>query len=187
MAKQLVRLLKGLLLGCLAFLGLTILGLLGLFGYVQWQYHVPDEHRARDLFEAHRTEFLQLARLLKTDGHYEYVVADKWFDKNLKSSPLSLERRRLFKSLGAKFVIVRDDGAIDFAIWGFGGAIISDRYLGIRYQPRDFKGFQAGWGPIAVKTLRGSELPQDKGSVASGLYEMELEPEWFIYRLEYQE
>jgi len=38
-----------------------------------------------------------------------------------------------------------------------------------------------------VTSLDSAKLPQEKGAVASGLYVVPIEPEWFIYRFEYQE
>jgi hypothetical protein len=32
-----------------------------------------------------------------------------------------------------------------------------------------------------------SKLPQENGSVATGLYVVEISPDWFVYRFEYQE
>jgi hypothetical protein len=38
-----------------------------------------------------------------------------------------------------------------------------------------------------VNSLDSATLPKEKGMVATGLYVMPIEPNWFVYRLEYQE
>ncbi len=40
---------------------------------------------------------------------------------------------------------------------------------------------------MMVTSLKDANMPQENGSVASGLYVVPIEPEWFIYRFEYQE
>ena len=46
---------------------------------------------------------------------------------------------------------------------------------------------RGGWTQKVVQSLESEELPEAHGSVASGLYVIAIEPEWFIYRFEYQE
>jgi hypothetical protein len=98
------------------------------------------------------------------------------------------EYRDLMRRISAKDVVVREDGSIEFALWGFGCAICSDSYMGLRYRPLDSKSSsRSGWAPRLVNSLDSKNLPQENGSVADGLYVVQLEPEWFIYRFEYRE
>jgi hypothetical protein len=99
---------------------------------------------------------------------------------------LGTRYRDLMGKIGAKSVLVRDDGSMEFTIWGFGCTICSDSFMGIRYSPMNHtKQGRAGWVPTLVSSLDSRNLPQENGSVATGLYVVRLEPEWFIYRLEY--
>jgi hypothetical protein len=40
------------------------------------------------------------------------------------------------------------------------------------------------WTPKLVSSLDNENLPKEKDTVADGLYVIQLEPEWSIYRLE---
>ncbi len=82
---------------------------------------------------------------------------------------------------------VSEDGSMEFALWGHGCAICSDSYMGVLYFPKDHTAERAGWVQTVVNSLDDARLPQEHGSVATGLYVVAIEPEWFIYRLEYQE
>jgi hypothetical protein len=56
------------------------------------------------------------------------------------------------------------------------------------YYPKDHKaGSSAEGAQTVVTSLDSAKLPQEKGNVASGLYVVPIEPEWFVYRYEYQE
>jgi hypothetical protein len=60
--------------------------------------------------------------------------------------------------------------------------------MGVRYYPKDHKAGSSVEGTQTVVTsLNSAKLPQAKGGVASGLYVVPIEPEWFVYRYEYQE
>lgn len=86
---------------------------------------------------------------------------------------------------GAKAVYVRPDGSIEFQLWGFGCAPCSDSFKGMRYFPADGKSSSgSGWVPKVVRSLDDEALPKENGAIADGLYVMQIEPGWFIYRLE---
>jgi hypothetical protein len=71
------------------------------------------------------------------------------------------------------------------ALWGSGCAICSDTYMGVRYFPGDRNtGSRRAWAPKVVNSLESKSLAQEKGSVADGLCVVQLEPEWFLYRLQ---
>jgi hypothetical protein len=55
----------------------------------------------------------------------------------------------------------------------------------MRYLPADGKTQPGGgWVPKLVRSLDSENLPKERGAVADGLYVVQLEPEWYIYRLE---
>jgi hypothetical protein len=98
------------------------------------------------------------------------------------------EYRQLIRKIEAKDVIIGQDGSIEFSLYGFGCAICSDSYMGVRYVPK----VRRTDAPVApehtvVTSLDTAKLPQEHGAVATGLYVVPIEPEWFIYRSEYQE
>jgi hypothetical protein len=93
-------------------------------------------------------------------------------------SRLIPEYRHLIRKIGAKFVIVGEDGSIEFSLYGFGCAICSDSYMGVRYVPKDRRTVaRAGWEHTVVTSLDSAKLPQEHGAVASGLYVVPIEPE----------
>jgi len=97
------------------------------------------------------------------------------------------EYKGLIHKAGIKFVFPREDGSIEFAFGGYGSAISSDAFMGMRYLPKNHKTeIQPNW-PAVVASLDSAKLPQENGEVATGLYVIPIEPEWFIYRLEIQE
>jgi len=107
---------------------------------------------------------------------------------NANHSRVVPEYRDLMRRIGAKDVIVGEDGSIEFALWGFGCAICSDSYMGIRYFPVQSKSQgRPGWAQKLLNSLDSKNLPHENGSIADGLYVVQLEPEWFIYRFEYRE
>jgi hypothetical protein len=55
----------------------------------------------------------------------------------------------------------------------------------MRYFPIDAEPLPGGgWVPKLVSSLDSESLPKEKGAVADGLYVIQIEPEWTIYRLE---
>jgi hypothetical protein len=97
------------------------------------------------------------------------------------------EYRAWLSKIGVKSVRIQEDGSIDFTMGGFGGAIMSDSYIGIRFSPALPSANRPGWNPIVVKSLNDSALPQEHGRVASGYYVVPIEPNWYVYRFEYLE
>jgi hypothetical protein len=145
-----------------------------------WERYLPSEGRVRQQFESHKTDYTRLVALLQKDPS----LAD-----GEPRGPMVAEYKDLIHEAGIKFVFLREDGSIEFVLGGYGCAICSDSYVGMRYLPKDHKiEIQPGWvTPTVVASLDSAKLPQSNGEVTSGLYVIPIEPEWFIYRLEIQE
>lgn len=142
----------------------------------------------REQFQSNRADYFQFVALLQRDQSARFIDEEGRVDGNTARSRQVPEYRDLIRKIGAKFVMVREDGSIEFPLYGFGCAICSDSFMGVRYAPKVRKtDASSGWEPTIVGSLDGARLPQEKGAVASGLYVVPIEPEWFIYRLEYQE
>jgi hypothetical protein len=139
---------------------------------VSWKYSLPSENRAGEQFRNHRADYIRIVALLRMSGR--------------AAAEIDREYQNLIEKAGAKNVIVREDGSIEFQLWGFGCTICSDSYMGVRYYPKDHSP-TAGWTQTLVTSLDSKNLPHEKGSIATGLYVVPLEPEWFIYRFEYRE
>ena len=184
------RLLKILLYGCLFFVGLCLLAPVSFRLWRKYEYHLPPEQRVRKQFEANRADYIQFVALLQRDpsAHYRVIDGDGRVDiDGVHSQPVP-EYEQLIRKLGVKFVTMREDGSIEFSLYGFGCAICSDSYLGVRYVPKVRRtDAPSGWEHTAVTSLDDAKLPQKNGAVATGLYVVPIEPEWFIYRFEYQE
>jgi hypothetical protein len=182
-----LKTLKVLLYVSISAVGLFLLAGAGLWMYEAWEYRLPPEQLVRQQFESHRTDYIRFATLLRKDRSAKYVGSDGKVDIDGIHGRLVPEYRDLVHKIGAKFVIIREDGSMEFALWGNGGPIMSDSYMGVRYSPKDHTADSAGWKQTVVASLASAKLPQEHGSVATGLFVVAIEPEWFIYRFEYQE
>jgi predicted membrane protein len=154
-----------------------------------YQSHLPSDVTARQAFAAHRDAYAKLVDLIGSDPTAHYINPDGEVNSQTPMHPGRVvpEYRRLLKEINAQAVLVREDGTIEFEIWGSGGAIMSDSYEGIRYAPEPLKRGVPGYAPIAVASLEDEKLPHDKGGIVSGLYIMPIERNWSIYRFEYRE
>jgi hypothetical protein len=151
-------------------------------------YHLPSEQSVRQQFQSHRADYIRFVTLLQKDPSATQVDGDGKVDIDGVHSRFVPEYRDLIRKIGAKSVIVREDGSMEFTLGGSGCAICSDSYMGVRYYPKNLKSVShPGWTQTVVASLDSAKLPQEKGSIASGLYVVPIEPEWFIYRLEIQE
>jgi hypothetical protein len=156
---------------------------LGTSGCLRRDNHLPPPERAIQEFQRHKSDFIRFATLLRKE--YLGTTNRECHVVEFDAVP---EYRELAQRIGLKSVLVREDGAVEFELWGQGGAIRSDSYLGVRYYPRDHDAaIRAGWTQTVVGSLDADKLPQEHGTVATGLYVIPVEPEWFIYRFEYQE
>ena len=177
----------------LLYVGLSAVGLVLIVGFSFWwwlipHYYLPPEQRVVQQFESHRADYIRFVALLRMDQSARSVGSDGKVDIGGFHGRLVPEYRDLMSKIGAKDVTIREDGSMEFALWGDGCAICSDSYMGVRYYPKDHKvGSSVGWTQTVVTSLDSAKLPQEKGAVASGLYVVPIEPEWFIYRFEYQE
>ena len=151
-------------------------------------YYLPPQQRVVQQFESNRADYIRFVNLLRKDPSVRSVGANGKVDIDGMHGRLVPEYRDLMGKIGAKYVIVREDGSMEFELWGDGCAICSDSYMGVRYYPKDPKPRSpAGWEQTVVTSLDSAKLPQEKGAVATGLYVVPIEPDWFVYRLEYQE
>jgi hypothetical protein len=185
---SLKRLLKILLYGCLFSVGLSLLAAVSFHLWLKYEYHLPPEQRVRKQFEDNRADYIQFVTLLQRDQSAHFIDGGGRVDIDGVHSRLVPEYRHLIRKIGAKDVTIREDGSIEFSLYGFGCAICSDSYVGVRYVPKVFRtDAPSGWEHIVVTSLDNAKLPQQNGAVATGLYVVPIEPEWFIYRFEYQE
>jgi hypothetical protein len=177
----------------LLYVGLSVVGLLLTGGVSFWwwltpHYYLPPEQRVVQQFESHKADYVRFVALLRQDQSARFVGSDGKVGIDGIHGRLVPEYRDLMSKIGAKDVTIREDGSMEFALWGGGCAICSDSYMGVRYYPKDHKMVSpVGGTQTVVTSLDSAKLPQEKGAVASGLYVVPIEPEWFVYRVEYQE
>jgi hypothetical protein len=180
--------LKVLLYVSLSAGSLLLVAVVGLLVWGRQEQRLPSELIARQQFNSHRNEYIRFVRLLGQHPRARFIGSDGTAKTDAGNSQVVPEYRDLMRSIGAKFVEVGDDGSIEFALWGFGCAICSDSYMGVKYFPANQNAkSRSGWVPKLVKSLDSNELPQANGSIADGLYLVQLENGWYIYRLEYRE
>ena len=152
--------------------------------------NLPNEQGVRQNFERHRPDYIRLASLIRVDKSAHFIDGEGDVDiaRTSNSKRLVPAYRDLIQKIGVTEVIVREDGSIEFTLGGSGCAICSDSYTGVRYYPKDGNnGVRAGWTQTIVSSLDSAKLPHENGKVASGLYVVPIEPEWYLYRFEYQE
>ena len=180
--------LKVLVVVCLVVAGLLLLfALIGPWRYDTWDHGLPPDRIARRQFESHRADYIRFAKLLRKDGVRTCIDRDGKVDLDGIHSRFVPEYRNLMHKIGAKFVKIGKDGSMEFELWGHGGAIMSDSYMGVRYDPNDHAAEPVVSRPTVVASLDSEKLPQEHGSVASGYYVAPVEPQWFVYRFEYEE
>ncbi len=184
------RLFKIALYACLFSAGLCLLAAVGFRLWPKHEYRLPPEQTVRERFEKNRADYIRFVARLERDqsGHNFVIDTEGKVGIDGVHSRLVPEYRDLIRKIGAKDVTIREDGSIEFALYGFGCAICSDSYMGGRYVPRVRRmDASSDWEQTTVISLDSAKLPQNNGAVATGLYVVPLETEWFIYRLEYQE
>jgi len=182
------RLPKILLYSCLSLVGLCLLIPVSFRLWLKYEYHLPPEQYVRKQFADNRADYIQFVTLLQRDQSAHAIDADGRVGIDGVHSRLVPEYRNLIRKIGAKAVTIREDGSIEFALYSYGCVICSDSYKGVRYVPKVRKAAApGGWEQTAVTSLDSAKLPLENGAVATGLYVVSIEPEWFIYRLEYRE
>jgi hypothetical protein len=152
-----------------------------------WDYSLPTWQTAQQRFVSHRADFVRFAFLLRQDPSIKIIDANGNADKWTNHARYVPEYHDLMRRIGAKSVMVRPDGSIEFQLWGFGCAPCtdSDSFMGMRYSPINGRPpTRYGSAPKLVKSLDDASLPKDKGAVADGLYVIPLDAQWSIYRLE---
>jgi hypothetical protein len=179
---------KALIHFSLVAVGALVVIVICLFAWLRSEQHLPGDQEAQRQFAAHKADYVRFAALLRREIGSEVIGSDGSIDMHAANARVVPEYRDLIRSIGAKFVTVREDGSIEFTLWGLGCAICSDSYMGVRYSPADADARgRPGWTQKVVASLDSKSLPQENGSIADGLYVVEIEPEWFAYRLEYRE
>lgn len=159
-------------------LGLGLLVPVSFYFFLRHEYHLPPERRVREQLASNRADYIRLVTLLKEYDTGRFIDISGDVDLGGLQTRQVPEYRHLIRKIGAKDVLMREDGSIEFTLWGFGCAVCSDSYMGVRYVPKDHKrDSPAGWEQTLVTSLDSAKLPQEKGAVATGLYVVPIEPE----------
>lgn len=176
---------KPVLLACATVLaGSLALVAAGLF-ILRRPPHMPSEREAARVFAERQPALEKLARRLENEGGELHLARDGTLS-------LGTPRRvvpaygELMREVGAQFATLRADGSREFTLWGDGGAISPNSYMGFRYCPESARlGARPGWRPAEVASLGDAALPQENGHVAAGLYVVRLEGRWSLFRFKY--
>ncbi len=161
----------------------------GALAWLMWDAPLPSEQFVRQQFVRQRSDYVALVLLLQKEKLVSgaHVGSDGTisYDEHSRAVPVY---RELIDRIGAKYILVREDGSIEFALRGHGCTICSDSYIGVRYVPNvPNEAPYSGWTQQLVDSLESAKLPQEGGGVASGLYVVPIEPNWYVYRFEYRE
>ena len=177
--------LKVLLYVGLLALSLLVVSALAFWGWMRWEYHLPREETAREQFARPRADYIRFVSLLQQDPGAKIIDINGDVDANSNRARHVPEYHDLIHKIGATSVMVREDGSIEFEVWGFGCAPCRNSFMGMRNFRIDGQPHPApGWPPELVGSLDDKSLPKDRGAVADGLYVLPLDSEWSIYRLE---
>jgi hypothetical protein len=103
---------------CLSAVGLLLIAGFSLWGWLTPHYYLPPEQRVVQQFESNRADYIRFVALLRKDQSARYVGADGKVDIDGSHGRLVPEYRDLIGKIGAKYVIVREDGSMEFALWG---------------------------------------------------------------------
>jgi hypothetical protein len=128
---------KGLLYIGLSAVSLLLLLAAGVFVWLRWEQHLPSDQAARRQFDSHRREYIRFASLLRQDPRVGIIGSDGVVSGDAKHAGPVAQYRDMMRSLGAKQIIVGEDGSIEFVLWGTGCTICSASYKGLRYVPDD--------------------------------------------------
>lgn len=177
---------------CLCMVGGAVgsIGLLLAAGkiYLLVIYHLPSEEHVRQRFIEHRRDFIQFVDLVRSDSTAKDIDDDGEINQGYTNHRRNPAYGSLLHKVGAKRALIREDGSVEFTMWGAGGAIWDDSYIGIRYHDdHQVRAARPGWEATVVQSLEDKKLPQENGRVATGLYAMRIEANWYVYRFEYQE
>lgn len=123
-------------ISCLFLVGLCLAIPTGFRLWLEHEYHLPSEQRVREQFQNNRADYIYFVSLLQRDQAALLVDGNGRVAINGVRSRAVPEYRDLMRKIRAKDVIVREDGSIEFALYGFGCAVCSDSFMGVRYIPK---------------------------------------------------
>jgi hypothetical protein len=86
-------------------------------------YYLPPQQRVVQQFESNRADYIRFVDLLRKDPSVRSVGGNGKVDVDGMHRRLVPEYRDLMGKIGAKYVIVRENGSMEFALWGDGCAI----------------------------------------------------------------
>jgi hypothetical protein len=169
----------------LAAVGLVGVAFVAFWLLMHWEFRLPSDEAARQQFVRHQADYVRLVSLLQREPGAKMISGNGDVDPYTNRTGHEQEYADLIHKIGAKSVLVREDGSIEFELWGFGCAPCRDSFKGIRYfSPSGQSQATVGWPPKPVPSLDDASLPKVRGAVADGLYIVPLSGKWSIYRLE---
>jgi hypothetical protein len=127
--------LKVLLYVGFSIFSLVVVAVLVFWAWLRWEYHLPSEQTARQQFVSHRTDYVRFVSLLRQDPGAKIIDINGNVDDYANHARHLPEYHELMRRVGAQSVMVRQDGSIEFQLWGFGCAPCTDSFMGVRYSP----------------------------------------------------
>ena len=120
--------LKVWLYACLSVVSFFVLACvwLLLWWWPKPDYYLPPEQTVRQQFESHKADYIRFVTLLRKDPAAASVDTEGKVSRYGIRGQVVPEYRDLIRKIGAKFVMIREDGSMEFELWGDGGAIMSD-------------------------------------------------------------
>ena len=179
--------LRGLVIGVLALAAVFVVVVGGFVAYEKWAYYLPSQDRVLARYTQNRVEFRALVQELLKAHESGYIGPNGDVNLDGINSRHVPSYALAEKKLGLKFITIGDSG-IEFVMYGNGGAIADDSYMGIAYRPKNGIGKgNPGWKSTLAASLDDKDLPKEKREIETGFYVVPIEGDWYLYRLEYRE
>jgi hypothetical protein len=95
---------------------LLLITAVGLFAWLWWQRHLPSDEETRRQFDSHKADYVRLVSLVRQDQSVRFVSSDGRVNAYTGHPRAVPEYRDIIRRIGAKYVTVREDGSMEFAL-----------------------------------------------------------------------
>jgi len=124
------------LYAALAAVDLVGVAFVAFWPLMRWELHLPSDDAARQQFVRYQADYVRFVSLLQGEPGAKMISDNGDVDPYSKHTRHEQQYADLIHKTGAKSVLVREDGSIEFELWGSGYAPCRDSFKGIRYHTK---------------------------------------------------